>query len=60
MDPHDNQYQLLWMALNHLLCQMTFRHLTPWILARLYTLVKRFFKIKDLVTRTGFEPMLKA
>ena len=42
MDPHDNQYQLLWMALNHRLCQMTFRHLTPWILAHLLALVKDF------------------
>ena len=44
VDPHDNQYQLLWMALNHLLCQMTHRHLTPWILAHSFALVKRFFK----------------
>ena len=35
-----------------------FRHLTPWILAHLFYLVKAF--LKELVTRTGFEPMLKA
>ena len=59
VDPHDNQHELVWMGLTHLLyVKQLMLSNSLWILAHLSALVNTFFK--ELVTHTGFEPMLTA
>ena len=72
MDPHRNQYQLVWMALHHRLCQKriafndlhdsTFFGACQLLFYRTRTAyhMELHTMREDLVTRTGFEPMLKA
>ena len=69
MDPHRNQYQLVWMALHHRLCQKRIAFNALHDSTFFGACQRRFYRTRNayhmelvttVVTHTGFEPMLKA